>query len=237
MFSEDELIDIDEWRYENRIATRADAVRRLCKIALFTENELEKVVDTAREGVEVLSENSRELSDVFSLLINRETFGMTFDRDQLWDVFTLAREQADAAEQGVRDLHTTLVTMFNAIVAMVEARSLRGGQRKSQEIIEATNAAFEQAKKRRLEQEERSLENRFLGLIFHNELPGEREAYEALPDEEQEAFLEGKIGLMKEQQAADPVEFARRHGIDDRKFWEKPEWQALLDAKHEEQKG
>lgn len=34
MFSDSERDEIDAWRYANRIATRADAVRRLCKIAL-----------------------------------------------------------------------------------------------------------------------------------------------------------------------------------------------------------
>lgn len=34
MMSHDELSVIDDWRFENRIATRADAIRRLCSLAL-----------------------------------------------------------------------------------------------------------------------------------------------------------------------------------------------------------
>jgi metal-responsive CopG/Arc/MetJ family transcriptional regulator len=34
MFSDDELHEIDEWRHENRIATRAGAVRSLCQTGL-----------------------------------------------------------------------------------------------------------------------------------------------------------------------------------------------------------
>lgn len=37
MMSEEELSAIDDWRYSNRIATRSDAIRRLCKMALIDE--------------------------------------------------------------------------------------------------------------------------------------------------------------------------------------------------------
>ncbi|MEQ1955984.1 hypothetical protein [Mesorhizobium sp. CN2-181] len=47
MFSDVELDQIDEWRHDNRIATRADAVRRLCKIALTVDREFETIVDNS----------------------------------------------------------------------------------------------------------------------------------------------------------------------------------------------
>ncbi|MCK4204260.1 hypothetical protein J3U99_05725 [Brucella pituitosa] len=40
MMSDDELKAIDDWRYENRIATRSDAVRRLCQIGLILDGQL-----------------------------------------------------------------------------------------------------------------------------------------------------------------------------------------------------
>lgn len=39
--SDDELKAIDEWRFNNRIATRAEAIRRLCKIAIACEAVIE----------------------------------------------------------------------------------------------------------------------------------------------------------------------------------------------------
>lgn len=40
MMSDDELSAIEDWRFDNRIATRSDAVRRLCKMALVLDDEL-----------------------------------------------------------------------------------------------------------------------------------------------------------------------------------------------------
>lgn len=33
MMSDEELKAVDDWRFENRVATRSDAVRRLCSLA------------------------------------------------------------------------------------------------------------------------------------------------------------------------------------------------------------
>ncbi len=228
MFSEDELMEIDEWRHDNRIATRADAVRRLCKIALFVEREIETIVDDATNGVHVLAGQNYELSKIFREVINRETYGMTFDRDQLWDIFTVARENADVAEDGLRGIQSSLVTLYNAISAIVEARTLKSGQRKSDAIVEEANAAFEKIQAARAKQEKQHEDNRYLTMVFHSESRNDRSAYEALSDDEQDAYLQKKIEELRKEEAADPKSFATRYGIDARKFWEKPEWQETL---------
>ena len=38
--STEELTSIDDWRFANRIASRSEAVRRLCKIGLLTSDEI-----------------------------------------------------------------------------------------------------------------------------------------------------------------------------------------------------
>lgn len=234
MFSEDELADIDDWRFANRIATRADAVRRLCKMALFLDAELEQVVDMASNGVEVLSDHSAALSEADRQVVNRKTYGMTFDRDQLCDVFSLAREQADEAEEGMRGFHSLLVTLFNAVAAMVDAKTIRGALRKSQDVIDKANAAMEQAEQRKAERDATINENRYISIISTTETPEARAAYEDLSDDEQEEYLNKQITALAAEEAADPVAFAERFGIDNRKFWEKPEWAKLLDERHDE---
>lgn len=37
MMTEAELAAIDDWRFDNRIATRAEAIRRLCAIVIAAE--------------------------------------------------------------------------------------------------------------------------------------------------------------------------------------------------------
>lgn len=44
MMSDDELKAIDDWRFENRVATRSEAVRRLCRMAL-TQEELRPAIN------------------------------------------------------------------------------------------------------------------------------------------------------------------------------------------------
>jgi hypothetical protein len=39
MMSEDELKAIDDWRFENRIGSRGDAIRRLCRMALVADED------------------------------------------------------------------------------------------------------------------------------------------------------------------------------------------------------
>lgn len=53
LISPAELESIDKWRFENRIGTRADAVRRLVQIGLYTDGALDEIYD-------VLRSNSRE---------------------------------------------------------------------------------------------------------------------------------------------------------------------------------
>ena len=42
MMSSSELVAVDDWRFTNRIATRSEAIRRLCKIGLETESKKEQ---------------------------------------------------------------------------------------------------------------------------------------------------------------------------------------------------
>ncbi|HKU24727.1 MAG TPA: hypothetical protein VJQ54_04595, partial [Candidatus Sulfotelmatobacter sp.] len=41
--SEEELQTIEDWRYANRIATRSDAIRRLCHIGLAAEENARQI--------------------------------------------------------------------------------------------------------------------------------------------------------------------------------------------------
>ena len=45
MMSDDELQAIDDWRFNNRISTRSDAVRKLAKIGMITD---EWIIDAGR---------------------------------------------------------------------------------------------------------------------------------------------------------------------------------------------
>ncbi|RCL00016.1 MAG: hypothetical protein JSC085_001003 [Candidatus Tokpelaia sp. JSC085] len=39
MMSDDELTSVDDWRFNNRVATRSEAIRRLCQLGLALKVE------------------------------------------------------------------------------------------------------------------------------------------------------------------------------------------------------
>ena len=55
MMSDDELKVIDDWRFANRVATRSDAVRRLCYLGLLLERVIPPVLETAVQGTKKIA--------------------------------------------------------------------------------------------------------------------------------------------------------------------------------------
>nr|WP_313023084.1 hypothetical protein [Brucella intermedia] len=49
MMSDEELTAIDDWRYENRISTRSDAVRRLVQIGLRVDRHFDALYDNLND--------------------------------------------------------------------------------------------------------------------------------------------------------------------------------------------
>jgi hypothetical protein len=45
MMSDQELAAVDEWRFQNRIGTRADAIRRLTAMAIFLDRQIQMTDD------------------------------------------------------------------------------------------------------------------------------------------------------------------------------------------------
>lgn len=231
--SPSEMKAIDDWAWEKRIRSKSEAVRRLVQIGLLVDGEIEELLDTISGGVKVTSDQSAHLSSVFRAIINRETHGMTFTRDQLWDVLSLAREHADTTEEGLRSLHHTVLTMYNAVAAIVETKSLSAGVTRSQEVIAEANAAVEEAEKRRAEFDDEVATNRYIAIRYDNQTPEQREAFFTLPDDEQDRLLTEELERMRLEEVADPKAFAEKYGLDSRRFWEKPEWIDLLAQKRD----
>lgn len=223
MFSNEELSDIDDWRFANRIATRADAVRRLCKIALFVENELDQIVDVASDGVKILSDQSCDLWAVYRQVVHRNNADILFGQDEVADVFRLANDHATVAEEGIQGLHQMIVTIYNVVAAIVEAKTIRSGVRESEKRLAEARETVERANDKQAEREE----NRYIGLFYVNDTPEERAAYNALPEEEKDDYLGKRIEELRAEEAADPRAFAERYNIPP-PFWEKAGWGTRL---------
>ncbi|TIM66890.1 MAG: hypothetical protein E5Y60_18970 [Mesorhizobium sp.] len=224
MFSEEELADIDEWRFSNRIATRADAVRRLCKIGILAENELEQVVDISSDGVKILADQAVELSSVWTQLVRPDNKDLLFGQDEIRDIFTLASDHAQVASDGVLGTQHLVVTLYNMIADIAQSRTLKAGLRKSQKHVDAAREHVEAIERRN----ELRRQNRYLGILYYrDDTPEEVARYEALSDEGQEKYLATRIQELADEEAAGPQAFAERYGIPP-PFWEQAGWGTRL---------
>jgi len=223
MFSNEELSDIDDWRFACRIATRADAVRRLCKIALFVKNELEQIVDLASDGVKILSGQSSDLWAVYRQVVHKDNADLVFGQDEVTDVFRLANDHAEVAEEGIQGLHQMIVTLYNVIAAIVDAKTIRSGTKESEKRLAEAHEAVQRANDKQAEREE----NRYIALLYMIETPDERAAYNALPEEEKDDYLGKRIDKLRAEEAADPRAFLERYNIPP-PFWEKAGWEIRL---------
>lgn len=133
MMSDEELKAIDDWRFSCRIATRSEAIRRLCKTAFIAappflpardmaDNAVGRAVDIQNHVLEVLelteagnSENALQLLD--------EIFTQSLDLTELLETLRL-----------------TLSGTFVKIEDLSEATTLRDGdsavQRRSEEVAQ-----------------------------------------------------------------------------------------------------
>ncbi|MDF3216271.1 hypothetical protein EN962_13990 [Mesorhizobium sp. M7A.F.Ca.CA.001.09.2.1] len=66
MMSDDELKSIDDWRYQNRIATRSDAVRRLAQNALRIDDEIDQIYKQTRSLHETILTRTEVITDTLN---------------------------------------------------------------------------------------------------------------------------------------------------------------------------
>jgi len=63
LIAPDELAAIDEWRFSNRIGTRADAIRRLVQIGLQADEKIVSVVKSSHQFLEVLERARADIDE------------------------------------------------------------------------------------------------------------------------------------------------------------------------------
>lgn len=66
MMSPGEAKELDDWMFENRIRSRAEAIRRLCQIGLIADREAQTVNVAARDLMDTYTGKAVEVSKVLS---------------------------------------------------------------------------------------------------------------------------------------------------------------------------
>jgi hypothetical protein len=221
MFSEEELAGIDDWRFANRIATRADAVRRLCKIALFVEDSLEDVVDHATDGVKYASDAMFRAFDISNAIRNKETQekGILFTMDEMHDVLADANSRAIDFSEAMESVHHMILTLYNAIAPLAQAKTLKSGESELEKYINEANEIVARSAAKRKESEE----NRYIGIISTSKaLATWNEYYHSLPEDQKDDAISEKIAELADEEKTDPRAFAEKYEI--LPFWDKPDW-------------
>jgi len=93
MMSDVELKAVDDWRFENRIATRAEAIRRLCQMGLIFSS-----------FTEFFGRNGKELADYLHKVDETSPHGDTVhvSRDRLHDLQIFIASAVWAASRGMK---------------------------------------------------------------------------------------------------------------------------------------
>ncbi|WP_454914964.1 hypothetical protein [Xanthobacter sediminis] len=65
MMSASEVKAIDDWSFENRIRTRAEAVRRLCQMALIFDENADAIIKSINDQMKFVISSTKDLFDNF----------------------------------------------------------------------------------------------------------------------------------------------------------------------------
>jgi hypothetical protein len=115
LIAPDELATIDDWRFKNRIATRAEAIRRLVQIGLLFDRHIDEILSTGRVvGRGLQSINCESLTTLFEIEDIDEL------RARIASVFASAApiiEEQDRLLRMLRDVIVPVLEMKIEIVA------------------------------------------------------------------------------------------------------------------------
>lgn len=115
MMSDDELRQIDDWRFANRIATRSDAVRRLAQMGLILSRSFEGIRSAGTDtGKGLLSFDEKRLAALFEIEDINEL------RDRLADILTDAAPAVEAQERLLKALHGLIVPILEMRIEIVD---------------------------------------------------------------------------------------------------------------------
>jgi exonuclease VII large subunit len=190
MVSHEELAAIDDWRFANRIATRSDAIRRLCQNALWLEQELNNLADDLEGAYDFVMDRHRKNADQFSHLRAIEQIGaedrldlprsILLDRDLQWTSDFLER---------LKLTQLSLLELNNRVTVMTNAGNLRSGKLAAKQAVRDIDKRREELERHH----EEGVDNMRLAAAMADETPEERAALEAMSLDDAEAYIQKKM--------------------------------------------
>ncbi len=154
MMSEDELKAVDDWRFANRIATRSDAIRRLCQIGLLAGSELDGLSDAALEISTATHQLDEQTFDLWTRILTPVWKGETLNRAAVAELFKTLSANVAQVDAAADDVSSILVGLYRAAAGITRAGDLVEGKEISDKIIEETNANLAKMRELRAESEQ-----------------------------------------------------------------------------------
>ncbi|MBX5175308.1 hypothetical protein HJB77_03225 [Rhizobium lentis] len=149
MMSDEELRAIDDWRFANRIATRSDAIRRLCQIGLLVGPDLDGLSGATLEISTAMRQLDEQTYDLWTRILTPVWKGETLNRAAVADLFKSLSANVSQIDAAADDVSSILVGLYRAAAGITRAGDIVEGKEISDKIIEETNADLAKARELR----------------------------------------------------------------------------------------
>ncbi len=229
--TKEELEAIDDWRYRNRVPSRSEAVRRLCKIGKFSHEEFEQIVEMSSEAVEGITDQMYGAAEIARAFYRGGMDDYLFTIDEVRDLLTVANARSMIASEAIEGLHNLIVSVYNAMLPYANAESIAKGDEEALQRIAEANEAVERAEQKRAEQKE----NRYISIWMSQQTPEQEEEFEALPMDKREEFISQRIAELQAEHEADAEGFDERYAPT--YFWEHEDWREAIERRTKEIRG
>ncbi|NML73581.1 hypothetical protein HHL25_05510 [Rhizobium sp. S-51] len=150
LISPAELEAIDEWRFANRIGTRAEAVRRLCQIGLIVGRELEGLADAATEASDAMSELDNEIFGFWTTIASPVYKSDTLNREAIIEEISDLSSGVEKVNGAVDQLSSILVGLFAASTA-TSRLELGEGKKRAEQVLEEMQQSLQKIRDLRAE--------------------------------------------------------------------------------------
>ncbi|MEW9808575.1 hypothetical protein [Mesorhizobium marinum] len=126
MMSPEEAEVLDNWMFENRIRSRAEAIRRLCQIALLVQKDLNPIVHRLAKATGLMG----LVEEKWDRIITEEKDLNTYAKM----VAMLFAETFPPMQREAYDGHNRLADLGLKVNAMLEARDVPEGMQKLRQV-------------------------------------------------------------------------------------------------------
>lgn len=148
MMSEAELQSVDDWRYANRIATRSEAIRRLCQMGLLTGGKLEVLTEEMLEISNKLMVIDDRALNVWTALANPVTKDEKVDREAVANAVLPIIQDVDDVVAAIDEIAGVLMTLYAGATGLIQP-DLDEGKRMTEISVKEINDNLERVRKLR----------------------------------------------------------------------------------------